>query len=129
MPQEEPAITREQPVLIGQETAVESNEYYAFSKLHQIPYLEEKAQEAVLVLKMNTTVLGELKDHYSYVACHANFPADLKTECHADLERFQRCVSGVEKDLCLLQSRTETLLSLLASRKSLVSLTFEDMDG
>jgi hypothetical protein len=98
-----------------------SDQYYEFSKLHQIPYLEEKAQEAILVLKMNTTVLGELKEHYSYVVGHTNFPVELKTECQDDLDHFHRCVSGVEKDLWLLQSRTEALLSLLTNRKGLVS--------
>jgi hypothetical protein len=96
------------------------NEIHTFSDLQQILYLEEKAQEALLVLKMNMTVLGELREHYIYVTSHASFPCQLEADCHLDIARFERKVLGVKKDLWLLQTRTETLLTLLANRKGLV---------
>jgi hypothetical protein len=111
---------QEPPSLHFQERNDVLNEVHTFSDLQRILYLEEKAQEALLVLKMNKTVLGELREHYSYVASHANFPDELVADCHIDIARFERSVLGVEKDLWLLQSRTETLLTLLANRKGLV---------
>jgi hypothetical protein len=114
------ASTQEFSSLHVQEKSGVPDEVHTFSDLQRILYLEEKAQEALLVLKMNKTVLGELREHYSYVASHASFPDEMRADCHADLARFERRVLGVEKDLWLLQSRTETLLTLLANRKGLV---------
>ncbi|KAH7356218.1 hypothetical protein BKA66DRAFT_250388 [Pyrenochaeta sp. MPI-SDFR-AT-0127] len=95
-------------------------ESHSFNDLQKIQFIQEKAEEALLVLKSNAEVLGELRQHYIYASGHAEYPEELKTECQADLSRFERCISGVEKDLRMLQARTETLLSLLANRKSLL---------
>lgn len=100
-----------------------AQEGHSFSDLQKIEFIAEKAEETLLVLKSNSGVLGELKEHYIYAANHPEFSGELKAECQADLARFERCVSGVEKDLRMLQARTETLLSLLANRKSLVRLS------
>ncbi|KAH7063886.1 hypothetical protein BKA63DRAFT_428591 [Paraphoma chrysanthemicola] len=92
-----------------------------FKDLQQIQDIEEKAQEALLFLKSNTEILGELKQYYVYVTGHTNFPAELKKGCEADLARFNRCVLSVEKDLRMLRSRTETLIHLLGNRKGLLN--------
>ncbi|KAF1948008.1 hypothetical protein EJ02DRAFT_391532 [Clathrospora elynae] len=98
-----------------------TTDIFTFSNLQQIHYIEEKAQEALLVLKMNTEVLEQLREHYQYVTNHTGFPQELSTDCKADLLHFDKGVLGVEKDLRMLQSRTETLLHLLANRKTLLS--------
>jgi len=94
---------------------------FTFDNLRAIQHIEEKAQEAMLVLKLNTEVLEQLRLHYDEVAKHADFPQDVKDECKANLHRFNKGIVGVEKDMHMLRSRTETLLHLLANRKNLVS--------
>jgi hypothetical protein len=97
------------------------NETHTFSDLQKIQYFEEKAQEALLVLRQNAEVLEELKQYYSYATDHPAFPSELKIACEPQIARFKRCVLSVEKDLKMLQSRTETLVHLLGNRKNLVS--------
>jgi hypothetical protein len=92
-----------------------------FKDLQRIQDIEEKAQEALLFLKSNAGILSELKQYYAYATSHSDFPVELKTSCESDLARFNRCVLRVEKDLRMLQSRTDTLIHLLGNRKSLVS--------
>jgi hypothetical protein len=94
---------------------------FTFSDLQHIQHIEEKAQEALLVLNSNTEVLEELRQYYKNVARHDNFPSGLRTDCQDELSRFDRCVLVVKKDLQMLQARTQTLLQLLANRKNLVS--------
>ena len=97
---------------------------FTFRNLQDIQYIEEKAQEAMLVLKLNTEVLEQLRLHYDEVTNHDEFPREMLEDCSASLHQFCKGVIGVEKDLRMLQSRTETLLILLANRKTLVSTVF-----
>ncbi|KAH6872126.1 hypothetical protein BKA58DRAFT_410329 [Alternaria rosae] len=100
---------------------VDKDDKFNFKNLQAIQHIEEKVQEAMLVLKLNTEVLEQLRLHYGEVAEHAEFPQELKDECKASLHRFNKSIVGVEKDMHMLQSRTETLLHLLANRKNLMS--------
>jgi hypothetical protein len=103
----------------------EPGQNFTFSDLQRIQFIEEKTQEAFLVLKLNTEVLQELRQHYRCIIKHAEFPTEIKDDCQTELAKFDKCVLGVEKDLQMLQSRTETLLHLLANRNNLVSIVLE----
>ncbi|KAF2793633.1 hypothetical protein K505DRAFT_243993 [Melanomma pulvis-pyrius CBS 109.77] len=94
---------------------------FTFSDLQRIQYIEEKAQEALLVLRLNVEVLEELRQHYVYATQHTDFPQEIKSNCQTELSRFDKCVLGVKKDLLMLQSRTDTLLHLLANRNNLLN--------
>jgi hypothetical protein len=107
----------------------EAERSFTFSDLQRIQYIEEKAQEALLVLNSNTEVLEELRQYYEDVVKNGDFPGDLKIECQDELTRFDRCVLVVKKDLQMLQARTQNLLQLLANRKNLVSPTVPYNDG
>jgi hypothetical protein len=111
----------ELPPTFSEDGYEKPQESFTFSDLQRLQYIEDRAQEALLVLRLNTEVLGELRQHYQYAAGHAEFPAELHSQCDTDLARFEKCVLSVEKDLRMLQSRTDTLLCLLANRKNLVS--------
>ncbi len=93
---------------------------YSFSDLQKLQFIEEKADEAILVLHTNINVLAELKQHYRLVTDSGEWPEDLKSSCKADIALFDRRVTNVENDLRKQQSRAETLVRLLANRKSLV---------
>jgi hypothetical protein len=115
----------ELPPTLSDDIDQESGQNFTFSDLQRIRFIEEKTQEAFLVLKLNTEVLEELRQHYICVTKHAEFPTEIKDDCQTDLARFDKCVLGVKKDLQMLQSRTETLLHLLANRNSLVSILLD----
>ena len=96
-------------------------EDYAFKDLQQLQFDEEKANEALLILRMNANILLELNEYYQSLSSSEDFPGDLRKNCKGDVTRFQRHVAGVISDLRMQQSRIEMLLQLAADRKSLVS--------
>ncbi|KAF1953577.1 hypothetical protein CC80DRAFT_141785 [Byssothecium circinans] len=109
------------PTTFSDDGEEKPQETFTFSDLQRLQHIEDKTQEALLVLRHNTEVLQQLRHHYQYATSHTEFPADIKSDCATDLARFDKCVLGVEKDLLMLHSRTETLLQLLANRKSLLN--------
>ncbi|KAH7393821.1 hypothetical protein DE146DRAFT_660113 [Phaeosphaeria sp. MPI-PUGE-AT-0046c] len=112
---------QEHPPEILEQDSGEPPEEFTFRDLQRIQYIEEKAQETHLVLGMNILVLQDLRQHYRNVTEHPNFPAELKNGCEGQLSRFDRCVLGVEKDLHMLQARTQNLLDRLSNRKNLLN--------
>jgi hypothetical protein len=110
----------EPPPELQEEKDPDSQAELEFSDLQRIQYIEEKTHEAVLVLKLNVEVLEELKQHYRYVVSHASFPKNINDACERDIVRFEKRVLGVEKDMRMQQARTETLLRLIAERKTLL---------
>jgi hypothetical protein len=102
------------------EDAKPSEEPFSFGVLQRTQFIEERANEALLVLKVNTNVLAEMRQHYASIIDSEDCPTDLSLDCRGDVARFERRVAGIEHDLRMQQARTETLLRLLADRKSLV---------
>jgi hypothetical protein len=115
----------ELPQTLSDDINQEPGHNFTFGDLQRIRVIEEKTQEAFLVLKLNTEVLEELRQHYICVTKHAEFPKEIKDDCQTDLARFDKCMLGVKKDLQMLQSRTATLLHLLADRNSFVSISLD----
>ena len=93
---------------------------FSFSDLQKIQHLETKSNEILLVLKTNMNVLAEMRQHYhSFTECE-NWPQNLQTRSKGDVVRFERRIAVMENDHRMQQWRMETLLRLLADRKSLV---------
>lgn len=82
--------------------------------------LKKRADEAILVLHANINVLTELKQHYRLLTDSEDWPEELRSQCKADIARFNRRVTHIENDLGKQRLRAETLVRLLANRKSLV---------
>lgn len=116
----------EVPSLRSNETRTSKNQNeFSFSDLQRIQFIEEKANETLLVLKANTNVIAELKEHYlSLLDPEVGPSSDWQGRWKVHISRFERRVAAVENDLQMQQSRAETLLRLLADRKSLVCLHF-----
>jgi hypothetical protein len=95
---------------------------FKFTLLQRTEYLEEKAQETVLVLNLNLEVLDELKDFYQTMFAADPFPADLKKDCKVSLANFEKSMSRLRNDLNKQVKRAETVLDLLKNRKNLVCL-------
>jgi hypothetical protein len=112
---------QEHPPEAFEQDSGEPQENCSFQDLQRVQHIEEKAQETHLVLGFNIQVLADLRQHYRSVLEDVSFPDDLKGDCRGNLSQFDRCVLGVEKDLHMLQLRTQNLLDRLANRKNLVS--------
>ena len=93
---------------------------FSFEDLRRIERIEEQANEALLVMTLNSSVLSALSQHYSFVTESADCPQDLKTACMIDLRRFKDRLSDISTETQTQKARMETLLRLLADRKALV---------
>jgi hypothetical protein len=103
-----------------EEKAEDGHEGFSFGDLQRIQFIEEQANEAVLVLKTNRNVMTELRDYYSWVIQSEDCPPDVKQHCRDRFARFESRIAGGQHDLRMQESRVETLLRLLADRKTLV---------
>jgi Mg2+ and Co2+ transporter CorA len=96
---------------------------FKFADLQQIQLVEDRANEVLLILESNTSVLADLKAHYESIFQSQHCPLELVRDCKRDIERFNLRVGSVINDLQMQRARTTTLLRMIADRKSLVSCT------
>lgn len=95
---------------------------FSFEDLQRVHFVEEKANEALLVLEANAAVIRELCDFYT-TAENALSAASLdKKPIASAIAMFQRHLNVTAKDLAMQQARSRMLLKLLADRKSLVRI-------
>ncbi|MCJ1460308.1 hypothetical protein MMC28_010687 [Mycoblastus sanguinarius] len=104
----------------GRPAGKEKQQEFSFTDLQRIQDIEEKANAAMLILKSNITVLTELKQYYRTIAAFQGWPSELTSHCKGDVLRFEQHLTSIENDLQMQHSRIETLLRLIADRKSLV---------
>jgi hypothetical protein len=116
-----PAPPQQPPEPID-EKGEDDHDGFSFGDLQRIQFIEEKANETLLVLKTNINVLAELRDYYKSVIQSEDCPKDLEQQCSGHFSQFESHVGSVQHDLRMQQSRLETLLRLLADRKTLVCL-------
>ena len=95
---------------------------FSYDDLQRIQVIEEKVNEAILVLTTNNQILNQLRGLYSDLDKREGWPLDLSQKSSVALCRFENRVGHLQCELDLLQKRTETLMALLSSRKTLVSL-------
>lgn len=95
---------------------------FSFAKSPKIQYIQEKTQEALLVLRMNSCIIRQLKVYYGTTVRSNNFPQEVVKRCQDDLEQFELRLTEIYDDLQMQILRLETLARLLADRKTLVCL-------
>ena len=93
---------------------------FSFEDLPRIEYIEEHANEALLVNTLNSQILSALAQHYSSVLDSTHCPYDIKTECTTPFRQFVSRISDNTAEIQTQKARIETLLRLLADRKALV---------
>ena len=94
---------------------------FSFTDLQRTHHIEEKANAAMLVIKNNISVFADLKKYYRTIITFRDWPSELTMQCEGDMLLFEQDLTGIENDLQLQLSRIQTLLQLVANRKSLVS--------
>lgn len=103
-----------------EEKAEDGDTGFSFGDLQRIQFIEEQANEALFVLKTNRNVMTELRECYSSVMQSEDCPQDIKQHCKDRFARFESRIASTQHDLRMQHSRVETLLRLLADRKTLV---------
>lgn len=98
---------------------------FSFGKLRKVHEIAEKANEAVLVLNQNITILTQLREYYRSLSKRKDFPKDLADNCKDTIDDFELRVDGLEHDMQMQISRLETLLRLLEDRKTLLHSILE----
>jgi hypothetical protein len=93
---------------------------FSFHDLQNVQFLEDKVNEAIQVFKANSNILKEIRSFYGSTLQNGDLPKELLANCSRELARFERRITGIINDTLMHQSRAETLLRLLADRKSLV---------
>ena len=92
----------------------------SFENLQEVHFVEEKANEGMLVLRANFAVIQDLYAFYAEV----NDALIVNPECVKPLPSvipmFQRHLDITSKELSMQEARLQTLLKLLADRKALV---------
>ena len=96
---------------------------FTFSDMQRVQFLEDKANEVLLILESNMHVLTEFEMHYTTVRTSEYWPEEFIQEGSAEIMRFHNRIASIINDLRMQSSRTKTLLRLLADRKSLVRIT------
>jgi hypothetical protein len=97
-------------------------ENFTFSDMQRVQFLEDKANEVLLILESNIHVLTELEMHYKTVRTSEYWPEEFSKEGSAEIMRFHNRIASIINDLRMQSSRTKTLLRLLTDRKNLVSI-------
>lgn len=90
-----------------------------FSDLQRVQFLQEKANESLLVLKMNMGVITALMQYYQSVVESTDCPNIISVNCAGDLVRFRNRLISIHNDMQMNQWRLEALLNLCASRKAM----------
>lgn len=90
--------------------------------LQKLTTIATKLHELKLVMKLNAEVINEIMDYYKTSIESDDFPADIKTNCAADLNDFFRRARAVIRGLEMEQSRSGTLMRMFEDGKSLVSV-------
>ena len=93
---------------------------FSFEDLQDIQHLKEKANETVLVLRLNMNVVMQLKQYYMSISECNELPENISRKC--EMRNFGRRIDGITKSLELQILRVETLLCSLTDRKALVGI-------
>lgn len=99
-----------------------SDSEFSFEDLQRIEYIEEHANDALLVIKLNSSVLSALVRHYTSIMESMSCPHVFKRECAVNFRQFVSRISDISIENETQQARLETLLRLLADRKGLVCI-------
>lgn len=95
---------------------------FSFEDLRRIEFIQEHANEALLVNTLNGSIISALAQHYTSIMESASCPHHIKTKCAIDFAKFVERISDISAEILIQKARVETLLRLLADRRDLVRI-------
>jgi hypothetical protein len=99
-----------------------SDEIFSAKTLQQVQFIEDKANEVLLILEANIKIVTGIREHYQKILNSESCPAELKDSCKPEFCHFEKRINNIVGDLEIQHSSGETLLRLLENRKSLVCI-------
>lgn len=93
---------------------------FSYDDLRTIQYIEDQVNMAVLAIRSNLSIVSELSGYYRNLGESQAFRDALGELGESALRLFLVRITSISNNLRLHQSRGETLLRLIADRKSLV---------
>lgn len=93
---------------------------FSFDDLVRVQFVEEKANESLLVIRSNIVIMAEMKNYYGQLCQAQQFPDGWRVDASKSVARFTFRVDSAMNEMAMQQSRLETLLRLLAGRKAMV---------
>lgn len=93
----------------------------SFDQLQDIHYIEERTDEALLLVKADSDVLLSLQTFYNEESVKLRRDGRPEDCRQYDIESFSRELRPIREELTMQQHRLESLIRLIAGRKSLVN--------
>lgn len=115
-----PPDKRGLPAPNSTETCASSSHEFSFTDVQKTQYIQEQARDALLAVKVNTTVLMDLREHYQVLAESNQLPQHTFASIGPNVTTFKQDLSAIGKDFQMHQLRLESLLNSVAERKGLV---------
>lgn len=95
---------------------------FSFEEVQELQRLSEKIQEALLVLRLNLSVIHEVGEYYRSLECLDCVPDTIKVSCRGKLAQFFRAVRSIETKLQIKIHQWEALDALVKDGKILVCI-------
>ena len=96
---------------------------FEFDDVQHVEVLEERVNDAILVLKTLKNVLEQMRRFYASFLQAVDTPKSLRKNCLKQFRTFELAIRGMEDELDLEQARLHALLNRLANRKQMVRYT------
>ena len=110
-------ITSEAAVFTSHNSGFDS---FSFRDLQHVHWVEERANEARLVLRGNVRVLSDLNNEYVQLTTSSTAMCDVEGDWQSATGDFSRQLANILQDMSMQCSRVESLLRLVDNRKALV---------
>lgn len=94
---------------------------FSLKHLQICQYAQDQAGQALLVLESNANVIAEMRNYYRAVIGGEDWPDHLKENCAGDVARFDKSAGTAERHIRLQCLRAQTLRTMVADRKAIVS--------
>jgi hypothetical protein len=100
-----------------------ATDVFSLKHLQNCQYAQDQAGQALLVLESNANVIAEIRNYYRSVTSSKDWPESLKETCASDVARFDKSAGTAERHTRLQCLRAQTLRTMVADRKAIVSIT------
>ena len=109
------------PPAYGPPPRIHEKKTFEFSDVRNVEEIEERVNDAILVLRTLKSVFEQMRSFYSSFLEDSDTPESLKKNCVKHSRIFELAICGVEDELELERARLEALLKRLGNRKQMVS--------
>ncbi|KAH8882455.1 hypothetical protein GQ53DRAFT_885530 [Thozetella sp. PMI_491] len=94
---------------------------FSFKELQELQNVMEIVQEALLVVKLNLSVLSQIRGYYSRLMKDSSIASlqNLQQECLGDLQSFLWRVEGIEQNMSTHREQLKTLLASIRDSNNL----------